>query len=98
MTTTEVKVIHGRTYLYEIAFAWDKKLHRSRKQTVRYLGRCDPQGHLLHPPRVELEGISSAFPVGALAVFYAQAREPGSPKSPRRSSASVPHGPTSWSP
>jgi len=75
MTTTEVKVIHGRTYLYEIAFAWDKKLHRSRKQTVRYLGRCDPEGHLLHPPRVELEGISSAFPVGALAVFYAQARE-----------------------
>ena len=73
----EKKKINGRIYLYEVKFTWDKEAKRSRKQTVRYLGRCDAAGKLLTPPKVRVDGIHSSFPAGALSVFYAMAEELG---------------------
>lgn len=71
----EIKVLGGNTYLYEIHNVWDRKLQQSRKAKSVYLGPCDPKGNLLSKPKVQLEAVHSAFPVGAFSVFYAQARE-----------------------
>lgn len=74
MPTREIKAIRGHTYLYEVEAAWDPKLRQSRKTRSVYLGPCDSEGHLLSKPKVQLDGVHSASPVGPLCVFYAQAR------------------------
>ena len=73
--TREVKHIRGYHYLYEVESAWNPKLKQSRKIRSLYLGPCDAKGHLRSQPKVQLEGVHSAYPVGPLAAFYAQARE-----------------------
>lgn len=75
MTVKEVRRIRGHSYLYENHFVWDKVRKRSRREWSRYLGPCDAKGHLRSQPKVKLEGVHSAFPVGPLAAFYAQARD-----------------------
>ena len=60
----EKKKINGRIYLYEVKFTWDKEAKRSRKQTVRYLGRCDADGNVLSPPKARVDNVHSAFPAG----------------------------------
>ncbi len=70
----EIKPIRGHHYLYEIESAWDKKRKQSRKVRSVYLGACDAKGNLLAQPKVQLDGVHSAFPVGPLSVFYAQAK------------------------
>ncbi|EQD68802.1 hypothetical protein B2A_00281, partial [mine drainage metagenome] len=72
--TREIKLIRGYHYLYEVESAWDSKLKQSRKVRSLYLGPCDAKGRLRAQPKVKLEGVHSAYPVGPLAAFYAQAR------------------------
>ena len=72
---TEVRTVGGHTYLYEIEFAWDKEAKRSRKVSTRYLGPCDVEGKLLGRPKVRVDTVHSAAPIGSLAVFYAAAKD-----------------------
>lgn len=71
----EVRSVHGRTYLYEVAYAWNARRRRSEKKTLRYLGPCDASGQLVRRPRMPVESLTQVEPVGALAVFHAQAQE-----------------------
>ena len=75
MPFTVTKRIAGRLYAYEYASFYDRKSRRSRQRMVRYLGPCDRHGRVTRSPKVRLEGVHSAFPVGPLAVFYAAARQ-----------------------
>ena len=75
MPFTVTKRIAGRLYAYEYASFYDRKSRRSRQRMVRYLGPCDRRGRVTRSPKVRLEGVHSAFPVGSLAVFYAAARQ-----------------------
>lgn len=69
-----VKRIGGRLYLYQRTPYWDKE--RGRKSDEwKYLGRCDENGNLLRAASPRVDTVHSAFPVGALAVFWAAAQE-----------------------
>ncbi len=48
---TEIRLISGKYYLYQISSEWDAAVKRSRKKTGAYLGRITPQG--FKPKRVE---------------------------------------------
>jgi hypothetical protein len=48
---TEIRLISGKYYLYQISSQWDATLKRPRKKTGAYLGRITPQG--FKPKRVE---------------------------------------------
>jgi transposase len=41
---TEIRMISGKYYLYQISSEWDSALKRARKKTGAYLGRITPQG------------------------------------------------------
>ena len=75
MTYTQICRIHGHTYAYEMESYWDPKSKRTRRRTVRYLGRCDETGKLLVPASVRVEYVSSTFEAGPLALFYAAAQD-----------------------
>ncbi|EQD78125.1 transposase (IS4), partial [mine drainage metagenome] len=62
-------------YLYEYESYYDRKVRHSRQRMVRYLGPCDRKGKVLKPPKVQLEGVSSSFPVGRVLVFLASAEQ-----------------------
>ncbi len=69
-----VKRIGGRSYLYQRTPYWDKE--RGRKgDEWKYLGRCDEEGNLVRAASPRVGAVHSAFPVGALAVFWAAAQE-----------------------
>ena len=74
MASHEVKSIGGHTYLYETRHAGDPKRKQPRKVQSLYLGPCDAPGRLRAQPKVQLEGVRSAYRVCPLAAFYAQAR------------------------
>ncbi|MGI0155670.1 MAG: IS1634 family transposase, partial [Thermoplasmata archaeon] len=69
------KTVGRRRYAYEYESYWDPKRRRTHQRMVRYLGPCDRKGRILAEPKSRIEGVHSAFPVGALAVFHAAARE-----------------------
>src|SRR3990172_7205455 len=71
----EIRRIHGRRYLYQNTYVWDRKAQHSRKVSSRYLGPCDKNKKILTPVKPRVESVHSAFPVGPLTAFYAGARE-----------------------
>ena len=73
--TREVREIHGRLYLYENFYVWDRDAQRSRKVRSVYLGPCDKNKNVLSAPVPRVESVHSAFPVGPLACFYSGARD-----------------------
>ena len=75
MTSHKICKIGGNYYLYERESYWDKQLKKPKQRTIRYLGRCDAEGNLLSPPKVSVNSIHSAFPVGSLSVFYSMAEK-----------------------
>jgi hypothetical protein len=75
VSSTKVCHIGRNFYAYARESYWDPKLKRARQRTVRYLGRCDARGNLIAPARPRVDSVHSAFPVGALSVFYAAAEE-----------------------
>ncbi len=67
---------HGKyLYRYELESYWDKAKQQPRQRVLRFLGRVDKEGRVIVPPAVRVDSVSSAFPVGSLALFYAMARE-----------------------
>lgn len=48
---TEIRLINGKYYLYQIGSQWDASIQRARKTTAAYLGRITPEG--FKPKRVE---------------------------------------------
>lgn len=62
-------------YRYEVESYWDKAKKQPRQRMLRFLGRVDKQGNVVVPPAVRVNSVSESFPVGALALFYAVARE-----------------------
>jgi hypothetical protein len=48
---TEIRLISGKYYLYEVSSQWDAALIRPKKKTGAYLGRITPQGS--KPKRTE---------------------------------------------
>jgi hypothetical protein len=62
-------------YRYEVESYWDPAKKQPRQRILRFLGRVDKEGHVVVPPAVRVDALSSSFPVGALALFYAVARE-----------------------
>ena len=75
MTYIQVCRIHGHFYAYEMESYWDPKTKRTRRRTVRYLGRCDEMGKILIPAKVTVSHVHSAFSVGPLALFYSAAQD-----------------------
>ena len=41
---TEIRLIKGRYYLYEVSSHWDRELKRSKKKTGAYLGSITQEG------------------------------------------------------
>lgn len=70
-TSTQVKNIRGRFYLYEREGYWDPVEQKKKYRNYRSLGPCDEDGNLLGTQRIDIEGIHSSMPVGPLAVFWA---------------------------
>lgn len=67
---------HGKyLYRYELESYWDKAKQQPRQRVLRFLGRVDKDGRVIVPPAVRVDSVSSAFPVGRLALFHAVARE-----------------------
>ena len=62
-------------YRYEVESYWDRTKGQSRQRILRFLGRVNKEGHVILRPTVRLDSISGSLPVGALALFYAVARE-----------------------
>ncbi|MGI0128796.1 MAG: hypothetical protein ACREEC_01345 [Thermoplasmata archaeon] len=75
MTYTQICRIHGHTYAYEMESYWDPKAQRTRRRTVRYLGRCDDDGKLLTTTPARVDHVHSTFEAGPLALFYAAAQD-----------------------
>ncbi len=69
------KVVGKRRYAYEYESYWDPQRLRTHQRMVRYLGPCDKKGRILAPPKVRLDSVHSAFPVGPLVVFFAAAEQ-----------------------
>lgn len=62
-------------YRYEVESYWDKTKKQPRQRMLRFLGRVDKQGNIVVPPVVRVDSVSESLPIGALALFYAVARE-----------------------
>lgn len=62
-------------YRYEVESYWDPDKKQPRQRTLRFLGRVDKKGNSVVKPAVRTDGVSSSFPIGSLAMFYATARE-----------------------
>lgn len=62
-------------YRYEVESRWDPVKKQSRQRILRFLGRVDKAGNIVVKPAVRMEEVSSSFPVGPLAIFYAMARD-----------------------
>ena len=75
MAFPRVITVRHRHYLQQVESVWDPKKKRSVTRVLAHLGPCDENGKLLHPPRVRVESVHSAFPVGSLAIFFAASRE-----------------------
>jgi hypothetical protein len=75
LTHRVYKVAGKHRYAYEYESFWDAKLGRTRQRMVRYLGPCDRKGRILTEPKVRLESVHSAFPVGSLVVFFSAAQQ-----------------------
>jgi len=74
-TYIEVRPRGGHYYAYEREPYWDPVRKQGRKRTLRFLGPCDKDGHILQAPKTRIEGVHSSFPVGPLVVFYACAEQ-----------------------
>lgn len=73
MPSRRIKGTGPHYYLYERESYWDPEQKHSRQHET-YIGPCDKNGNLLEPePRIPQP--HAAFPVGALSVFYATARD-----------------------
>lgn len=55
---TEIRLISGKYYLYQISSHWDAALKRSKKKTEAYLGRITPQG--FKPKKTEQSAANAA--------------------------------------
>jgi len=62
-------------YRYEVESYRDPDTKQPRQRVLRFLGRVDKAGRIVVRPAVRVDSISGSFPVGALAMFYAMARE-----------------------
>lgn len=77
MASLKVCKIGGRYYLYDRESYWDPVMKKSKQRNSRYIGPCDKAGNLLEPARPRIDAVHSAFPVGALSIFYATAARIG---------------------
>ncbi len=71
----EVRRRGDRFYACEREPDWDPVRKHGRSRTLRFLGPCNESGRVLTPPKVYLEPVQSAFPVGRLLVFHASAEK-----------------------
>jgi len=62
-------------YRYEVESYRDPVKKQPRQRVLRFLGRVDKEGRVVVPPAIRVDSISGSLPVGALALFYAVARE-----------------------
>ena len=62
-------------YRYEVESYRDPVKKQPRQRVLRFLGRVDKDGRVIVRPTVRMDSISDSLPVGALALFYAVARE-----------------------
>jgi transposase len=71
---TEIRLISGKYYLYQISSEWDATLKRAKKKTGAYLGRITPQGF---KPKREEQLASDDSPISVRhfgAVHYFEQR------------------------
>ena len=80
----EVRPRGKRFYAYERETYWDPVRKQGRSRTLRFLGLCDKSGRILTAPKVRLEAVRSAFPIGRLLVFHASAQKLGVRERVRR--------------
>jgi len=62
-------------YRYEVESYRHPVSKQPRQRVLRFLGRVDEAGRVVVPPATRVDSVSESFPVGALAMFYAMARE-----------------------
>ena len=62
-------------YRYEVESYRDPVKKQPRQRVLRFLGRVDKDGRVVVRPAVRVDSIAGSLPVGALALFYAVARE-----------------------
>ncbi len=62
-------------YRYEVESYRHPVSKQPRQRVLRFLGRVDADGRVIVPPTVRVDSVSESVPVGALAMFYAMARE-----------------------
>jgi hypothetical protein len=62
-------------YRYEVESYRDPVKKQPRQRVLRFLGRVDKEGRVVVRPTARLDAIYGSLPVGALAMFYAVARE-----------------------
>ena len=62
-------------YRYEVESYRDPVKKQPRQRVLRFLGRVDEEGRVVVRPTVRVDSVSGSVPVGALALFYAMARE-----------------------
>lgn len=83
MSFVRTKTIRGRKYQYLVESVWDPVKKQPRQRVVKYLGPVDESKSksegkpVLKPPRVHVESVDRATPIGRLAIYYAVAREMG---------------------
>ncbi len=65
----------GHYYLQEVKVEWDSEKRRSHIVAITHLGPCDKNGKLLRPPKVRVENVQSASPVGRLMILHAAAKD-----------------------
>jgi len=73
---TNISLIDGRYYLYEVGSVWNKEKKRAQKITKKYLGRITEDG--LVAPKIKAEKISTPVSVkeyGASAVVAELGRD-----------------------
>ena len=62
-------------YRYEVESYRDPIKKQPRQRVLRFLGRVDKEGRIIVPPVTRVNSLSRSIPIGALALFYAAARE-----------------------
>lgn len=67
---TEIKHIHGKWYLYERSFKYDKDKKKSKKVSGRLLGYITPEGFVERKNQISVDGGFDVLEFGAAQYFY----------------------------
>lgn len=67
---TEIKHIHGKWYLYERSFKYDKEKKKSKKISGKLLGCITPEGFVEKKAKLTVDGGYDVLEFGAAQYFY----------------------------